>query len=562
MTSAPAALPSPTSFADRFWALAPPPEAPEDLPEPLRSMVIIRHFLAVLDQLAASGRRAVPALGAILRAAELEGCLSYASPEQLRGEPLDTRSVVFSLGVVLSERLAGRHPFGAENNRTRRVERLRKGELGSGVNSFPTIAATLRSVLVRAMNPFPEERWPDLRPMRDLLAQFLTAEAPAPRLPGTTSKADAKDGKPETTKIVRRATDFGRELMDVVSRHETERRPLRPPTWPAGAREAAPPPVPPAPPTGAQRARLVNAGATASLPARGGVVPLRPLAPRVAPPSEESIVTRVHEGRVDPLAETALVKVEEAYREESQASITVEMPRPPVTVTFTPPVAAAPAAPAVRAPSPVPGFDALAPTIPSMASVFDPGAIDLRPRSTSRTVVFGLASAAVGAVIAAIAVMLLQPEPQAAASAAAAAAPTAEDEAAVPSSVEPAPAPAPVADPAPVAAPVPAAAPAPVAASAPVTAADPAAAPDDHTVRLATAIKPCLAGDGARIFGLTVTKGKVGAKGYFGNDDLAPGERGCIIEALKTLEPPAEMTLYRVRLDSHGLAVTAKPAAH
>ena len=55
------------------------------------------------------------------------------------------------LGVVLFERLAGRHPFGAENNRPRRITRIQRGEMGSGVNSFPTIAGSVRSVLVRAL---------------------------------------------------------------------------------------------------------------------------------------------------------------------------------------------------------------------------------------------------------------------------------------------------------------------------------------------------------------------------------------------------------------------------
>src|SRR4029434_2480264 len=60
----------------------------------------------------ASGGRSTPAFET--RTGILLGTTSYMSPEQVRGQKLDGRSDLFSLGVVLYELISGQPPFRGE----------------------------------------------------------------------------------------------------------------------------------------------------------------------------------------------------------------------------------------------------------------------------------------------------------------------------------------------------------------------------------------------------------------------------------------------------------------
>ncbi|MGZ3405942.1 MAG: hypothetical protein ACXVAN_05820, partial [Polyangia bacterium] len=55
----------------------------------------------------------------------------------------------------------------------RRFARIQKCELGSGVQFFPQVPGQLRNVLMKAMGPFPEERYRSLKEMREHLERFV-----------------------------------------------------------------------------------------------------------------------------------------------------------------------------------------------------------------------------------------------------------------------------------------------------------------------------------------------------------------------------------------------------
>ncbi len=94
------------------------------------------------------------------------GTCAYMSPEQIRGEPLDHRTDVFSFGVVLFEMLSGRHPFGASHSPALIKSILEEKPLS--VNASPSaVYLKLESILHQALAKDREERYPGMRVMLD-----------------------------------------------------------------------------------------------------------------------------------------------------------------------------------------------------------------------------------------------------------------------------------------------------------------------------------------------------------------------------------------------------------
>jgi hypothetical protein len=162
--------PARQDIAGIFWS-ASPPESEDRTPQ-----VVVRHALSSINAFEAgsvNSRKTGKPLSLMQLVADMgiEENLIYASPELARGEPFDERSLVFTLGVLIFERLTDRHPFGTPDN-PERVARIRRYEMGSGVNFFPSVPKELRSILMRAMGPFPEERYHDLLGLKHDLARF------------------------------------------------------------------------------------------------------------------------------------------------------------------------------------------------------------------------------------------------------------------------------------------------------------------------------------------------------------------------------------------------------
>jgi eukaryotic-like serine/threonine-protein kinase len=175
----------------------------------------------------------------------------FWAPEQLRGEPADTRADLFSLGATLFVLLTGWHPFQRGSNAATRQ---------AMVNDEPRDPRTLRpdlpegvvALLRRALEPDRERRFGSAREMGAALASELARLAPSPASRPATATA-SRTGAPNLAayfsdlfdaETANRATQMASRLGLPAPSLSTPAPPPAPPpaTGPASAIAAAPPP--------------------------------------------------------------------------------------------------------------------------------------------------------------------------------------------------------------------------------------------------------------------------------------------------------------------------------
>jgi tRNA A-37 threonylcarbamoyl transferase component Bud32 len=136
-----------------------------------------KHFVKILDfgiaKVATSGENKLTRAGAVF------GTPHYMSPEQAAGSPLDHRTDIYSLGVMLYEMVSGLLPFTADNFMGILSQHMYQAPPPLGkLNLEPCCPAELEAIIFKCLSKAPDDRYPDMTALSADLQRFQDGHVP------------------------------------------------------------------------------------------------------------------------------------------------------------------------------------------------------------------------------------------------------------------------------------------------------------------------------------------------------------------------------------------------
>ncbi len=136
------------------------------------------------------------------------GTVSYMSPEQAQGKKVDTRSDIFTFGVVLYEMVTGARAFGGDSTLTT-LSAILRDDVKPVADFAPDAPPQLELVIRRCLKKSPDDRWQTMKDVQMALAALkhgsdsgmlhrsrLMGPPPLPPESGVTAAGGKKKGIP------------------------------------------------------------------------------------------------------------------------------------------------------------------------------------------------------------------------------------------------------------------------------------------------------------------------------------------------------------------------------
>jgi serine/threonine protein kinase len=183
----------------------------------------------------------------------IKGKISYMSPEQVRGLPVDQRSDVFAVATVLYEMLTGVHVFHAEGDFAT-MEKVRRAEAPPPSSHNPAIDAELDAIVARAMSREMADRHPRARDLLADLRGYMARHGMEVTAPDVARFMSSLFGS-QITELTEEIEKSRVDALRFDGRDTTPGAPVEPPMLGTNPDEPPKPPPPPvAPPPVAEAA--------------------------------------------------------------------------------------------------------------------------------------------------------------------------------------------------------------------------------------------------------------------------------------------------------------------
>ena len=121
------------------------------------------------------------------QAGEILGTPAYMSPEQIMSQPVDGRSDLFSLGIILYELSTGGRPFGGENLAAI-FNAITQTNPTDPAKMNPILPKGLSQVIMKCLRKTPDERFQTGKALAEALKSYLMARDSAEGIDFTSKK--------------------------------------------------------------------------------------------------------------------------------------------------------------------------------------------------------------------------------------------------------------------------------------------------------------------------------------------------------------------------------------